>query len=327
LGLCAGDLPRLASYLNEATQVLISVASETGWAGGWAKLVFNITCADPYLTLPYGYARLVNMTLCKWPMPIFNQWYEVLEAGIGLQEPCTGKYGCGIQATFERDSVLTAVDLTPTNQLLRVYVTDTRDINKRIIFTGAKDANGVGIYSTDVQNQIDGFPLVFNSPFTTSAFIVTSFSGVQKDVTYGDIILVQVDATTGAEVQLARYTPNETRPTYRRYYVQGFCPADPNAVNQTRQITAMAKYEYRPVSQPTDFLIIGNIPALKAQCESIRFSEIDNPNSQAMALLKHRQAVKLLSQELAHTHGDQPSVVLALQGTAKLENQRIGTLW
>lgn len=327
LGLCAGDYPRLASYINQATQELISVASETGWYGGWAKLRLAITCGNPYVTLPAEYARLVNINICRWPMPIFNEWYEVLEAGIGLQDPCTGKYGCGIQATFERAAVPTAVDLTASNQLLRVYLTDARDINKRILFLQAVDNNGVGIYSTDIGNQINGFPLVLNQPFTTSTSIVTSFAAVVKDETFGDVILKQVDATTGAEVQLARYTPKQTNPVFRRYYLQGFCPSDPNAVNQTRQVTAMAKYEYQPVSEPTDLLLISNLPALKAECEAIRFSEMDNPSAQAMSLLKHRQAVKMLSQELAHYHGDQPSVVLALQGTAKLERQRIGTLF
>lgn len=322
LGLCAGDLPRLASYINEATQQLISVASETGWHGGWAKLRLAVACGNPYITLPAEYARLVNITLCRWPMPIFNEWYEVLEAGIGLQDPCTGKYGCGIQATFERAAVPTAVDLTASNQYLRVYITDTRDVNKRILILNAIDNNGVGIYSTDVQNQINGFPMVFSQPFTTSASIVTGFSAIVKDETYGDVILKQVDATTGVEVQLARYTPKQTNPVFGRYYLQGFCAASESA----RSVTAMAKYEYQPVSEPADLLLISNLPALKAECEAIRFSEMDNPNAQAMALLKHRQAVKMLSQELAHYHGDQPSVNLAMFGTARLENQRIGSL-
>lgn len=326
LGLCRGDLPRISSYINEATQVLIGVAGETGWADGWDKVVFEVSCAEPYITVPAIYARVINIAVCRRGLPLFNQFYEVLEAGIGLQSPCQGKYGCGIQAAFERDNVVTAIDLTATNQYLRVYVTDARDVGKRIIFTGALDSNGVGIYTTDIGNQINGFPLVFNQPFTTSAFIVTAFTGVQKDVTYGDVIVSQVDATTGAEVQLARYTPQQTRPVFRRYYLQAGCPIPQNADTQLRQVTAMCKYEYRPVSQPTDFLLIGNIPALKAQCESIRFSEMDNPQAQAMALLKHRQAVRILNQELQHYHSDKPAVNVAPWGTAHLERQMIGQL-
>lgn len=327
LGLCATDWPRISSYVNQATQTLMNAASETGFLGGWAKVVFNLPCSENYITLPPEFARLVNLTVCRWPIPVFNSWYEVLEAGIGLQEPCTGRYGCGLNAAFERSNVPTAVDLDPVGQFLRVYVTDARDINKRIVFLGAKDQNGNGVYSTDVQNQIQGLPLVFNQPFSTTAFVISSFSAVVKDETYGDIVLVQVDQTTGTEVQLSRYTPKQTNPVFRRYYLQAGCPIPPNTTPGTRQVVCMAKYEYQPVSEPLDLLLISNIPALKAEVEAIRFSEIDNPQSQAMALLKHRQAVKMLNQELASAHGDQPSVVLALQGTAKLERQRIGTLW
>lgn len=326
LGLCAGDLPRLSSYINEATQQLMSVASETGFWGGWAKLAINMPCGESYITLPAEYSRLVNIALCRWPIPVFNEWFEVLEAGIGLQDTCHGKYGCGIQAAFERQAVPTAVDLTPTNQLLRVYITDARDINKRIIFMGAKDANGNGVYTTDIASQIQGLPLVFDQPFTTSNFVVTSFTAVLKDETCGDVILKQVDQTTGVEVQLSRYTPKQTNPVFRRYYLQGGCPMPSNDTPPTRQVTAMAKYEYRPVSEPTDLLLISNIPALKAKCEAIRFSEMDNPQSQAMALLKHRQAVKLLNDELASYTGIRPAVNFAPFGTARLERQMIGMM-
>lgn len=327
LGLCSGDLPRLASYANEAQQVLINAAGETGFNGGWAKVLFQLTCDQPYITLPPQFARLINITLCRWGMPLFNVFYEVMEAGIGLQDPCTGKYGCGISAAFERDNVSTMVDMPSSGHYVRLYLTDSRDINKRVIFTGARDSNNVGIYTTDIANQIDGFFLTLDQPFVTTPYIVTSFSGVQKDVTYGDVLLFAVNAVSGVETQLARYTPNETRPSYRRYYLQGGCPIPANSPTGTaRHVTALAKYEFQPVSQPSDYLLIGCIPALKAQMESIRFSEMDNPQSQAMALLKHRQAMKLLNQEMQHYHSDKVSVNFAPFGTARLERQMIGQL-
>lgn len=327
LGLCAGDFARLSSYANQAVQELINVAGETGFVGGWAKVVFEVSCESPYITLPREFARLINIAPCRWGVPLFNQFYEVLEAGIGLQTPCQGRYGCGLQAAFERDNVVTMVDLPSSGHFLRLYVTDARDINKRVIFTGVKDANGVGVYSTDVQNQINGFAMVLNQPFVTSNFIVTAFAGVIKDVTYGDVVLKAVDGTTGVETQLARYAPTETRPSYRRYYLQAGCPLPVNSTSATRHVTALAKYEFQPVSEPTDFLIISSIPALKAQMEAIRFSEMDNPNAQAMALLKHRHAVKLLNQEMAHYHGEKPAINLALFGTAKLEYAGVGRVW
>lgn len=331
LGLCSGDLPRLASYLNQATQELMLVASETGWADGWDKIVLNVPCSENYITLPPQYARMINMAVCRRALPIFNNFYEVLEAGIGVQGPIEGRWGCGMQAAFERTNVPTAVDLPTSNQLLRVYITDARDINKRILFLDARDSAGNGIYSTDIGNQITGFPLVFDQPFTTSAFIVTAFAAIQKDVTYGDVILKSVDNDTGEETFLARYTPQQTNPVFRRYYLQAGCPWPTDlspACNPcgSRQVTAFAKLEYRPVSQPTDLLLISNIPALKAKCEGIRYSEMDNPTALQMAAAKHAGAVRLLNHELATVHGEKPAINLAPFGTARLERVNIGML-
>lgn len=329
LGLCHGDLPRLASYINQATNELMMAAPETGWADGWDKIVLDLPCTENYLTLPPQYARMINIAVCRVAIPIYNNFYEVLEAGIGVQSPCAGRWGCGIQAAFERTNVPTAVDLPPSNQYLRVYLTDPRDIGKRILFLDARDAAGNGIYSTDIGNQISGFPLVFSQPFTTSTFIVTRFNAIQKDVTYGDIVLKSVDATTGEETFLSRYTPRQTNPVYRRYYLQAGCPWNINTSSttpHTRQVTAMAKLEYRPVSEPTDLLLISNLPALKAKCESIRFSELDNPTALQMAAAKHAGAIRLLNKELATYHGIAPAVNVAPFGTAKLERINIGMI-
>lgn len=329
LGICHGDLPRLSSYINQATNELMLAAPETGWADGWAKLVFDLTCTEIYITLPEIYSRLINLAVCRIPLPIYNEFYEVMEDSIGVQGPITNRYGCGIQAAFERTNVPTAVDIPAgANSYIRAYITDARDIGKRILFLDAADASGLGIYSTDVGNQINGFPIVFNQPFVTSAFIVTRFAAIQKDVTYGDVVIKAVDATTGVETFLSRFTPQQTNPVFRRYYLQAGCPwpACDNGQPRTRQITCLAKYEFRPVSQPTDLLLISNLPALKAKVEGIRFSELDNPTALQMAAAKHAGAIRLLNKELATYHGISPAVNVSPFGTARLERLNIGSM-
>jgi hypothetical protein len=334
LGACADDFPKLSSYINQATQQLIIAAGENGFWGGWHKVVFNVTRTDPYITLPPQYARMISMDVCRRPVPIQNEHYEFLEFGIGLQVPCENEspflgYKCGTLQGFDRNVVNTAYDLTPTNQYLRIYITDARDIGAKFLISGALDANGVGIYTNDVNLQVDGFYLLGDQPFATSSSIVTSFQAFSKPVTYGDVLLYQVDATTLEEVLLSRYTPQETNPTYRRYFIKslpcGCCqsPTNPGYA----QVTTLLKVEYQPVINPSDFLIIGNIPALKAECQSIRFSEIDNATSEALSVKKHEDAVALLNAELKHYIGAlKPAINVAPYGSAKLENQQIGIL-
>lgn len=298
--------------LNEATERLLNCFSETGPYGCWDKVVFNVDRTTPYATLPAKYARAASINACRFPMRISNEWQETLFEGIGLQTQCAGANGCGVEGAFDRGNKPTAYDMPAGASYLRIYLTDIRDVGKQVIFSSAVDANGNGIYSSSGYSNVDGFPLVLQTPFTTSAFTVTSFSGIEKPVTYGDIVLRAVDPTTGAETFLSRYTPQETNPWYRRYYLHSLpngccaCPTNPCQV----QITAMLKLEYRPTCQPTDVLIIGCIPALKEEAMAIRFSEMDSVNGAQLAEIHHRKAVKLLNQQLAHYEGEQPAVVV-----------------
>lgn len=328
LGECAGNLPAIASYVNEATQRLLYQFAETGFWGAWAKVVFNVPRATPYLTLPSIFARAVNIAECRSPVRLSNEWYEFLEDGIGLQSRCAN--ACNVPGVYDRGMFSTAYDLTATNQLLRIYYTDERDIGKRVLVSGALDQNGNGIYSQDGTSKVNGFWLTLENPFTTTAYIVTGFTAIAKDVTYGDVLLKQVDADTGAEVLLARYTPQETNPQYRRYLVSsgmcGCCCSNPNDSTQI-QVTAMCKYEYRPVSQPSDFLLCANIPALKLACESIRHSEMDNPAAQQMSLLKWSQATKALNDELQHQLGDAPAITVSVGYARGLRADLVGSVW
>lgn len=331
LGLCKGDIPLIAGYANQAQQQLIIAGGETGFWGGWQKVVFSVNRCKPYLTLPREFARIINLDVCRYPVRIQNEFYEMLEAGIGLQDFCQRRDWCGALEGYERGVWPSMVDLTPTNQYLRVYITDQRDIGRRILIGPATDQNGNPIYSQDGNQSVNGFYLSFTQPFTTSTFVVTHFGAIQKDATFGDVLLYQVDATTGAQVLLSRYGPDEITPAYRRYFINRLpcgcgtvqtplnpcttpLPASPNVA-----LTAMCKLEFIPALRPTDYLIIGNIPALIYEAQAIRYGGMDAPNAAALEAKNHAKAIKLLNDELRHYLGEfQPAVNVAPWGTARL---------
>ncbi len=341
IGKCANDLPGIAAYVNQAQQQLINAGGETGWWGGWMKVAFQASVCNPYITLPRTLARVINLDVCRFPIRINNEFYEFLEAGVGLQDFCKCQDWCGALEGFERGTFPTMVDITPTNQLLRVFLTDTRDVGARILIGPAQDQNGNFIYSQDGANSVNGFYLTLAQPFTTSGFIVTSIGGIQKDATYGDVLLYQVDATTGAQVLLSRYSPDEINPAYRRYFIKRLpctCntvavpgnPCAPGAPTPTGTVTltAMAKLEFIPANRDTDFLIIGNIPALIEECKAIRYGDMDAQAAPLLEAKAHKKAINYLNQELAHYLGKlQPAVNFAPFGTATLEDQRIGQLF
>lgn len=285
--------------------------------------------------MPARYARIINMAVCRMGVRIQNEFYEVLEAGIGLQPGTNCSDWCGAVEGFERGVWPTQIDLTSTNQKLRVYYTDPSDIGKRLLIQGL-DSSGNIIRSVDGSNHVIGEYLTLSTPFTDSIDVITQITGIQKDVTIGDVLLYQVDQTTGATVLLSRYLANETNPAYRRYFINRTpctccnvpCTCTPQTVVPgSVNVTALAKLEYFPVSQDTDNLIIGNIPALKEECMSIRYSEMDVQNSLALTDNHHKRAVRLLQQELDHYLGKQyPSINVAPFGTASLDCINIGMI-
>lgn len=330
VGLCDGDLPGIARAANRAQQVLINKGGETGWFGGWQKVAFQVTRCFPYITLPRALARVINMDVCRFPIRIQNEFYEFLEAGIGLQDFTLCRDWCGALEGYERGVWPTMVDLTPTNQFLRLYTTDARDVGKRVLFGPALDQNSNNIYSQDGANSVNGFYMTLGPSMVTNPFIVTNIGGIQKDATYGDVLLTQVDATSGAEVVLSRYAPDETTPAYRRYFIkrlpcgcepipaQSPCIA-PLTVPPFVTVTAMAKLEFIPANRATDFLIIGNIPALIEQAKANRYSDMDTAQAQQMAEVNGARAIKYLNDELRHYLGElQPAVNVAPFGTAHL---------
>lgn len=343
LGACAADVPRLASYVNEATHRLLIAGGETGWYGTWQKMVFTVDPNNAYITLPRSVARLINIDVCKFPIRIQNEFYEFLEAGIGLQpqNSCSCPPTCAVLESYDRGNVPIFSDIVATGnpKIVRVFLTNDRDVNiKRVLIQGL-DNNGNVVRTIDNGVDVEGVFITLRSPFSDSGFYFSKITGIQKDVTAGNVLFYEVDSVTGVQRKISQMEPGETSAWYRRYFINGVCntccdceatpgsACTPSTVPKTAQITAMAKLEYIPVTVDTDYLIIGNIPALKQECMAVRYEESDSSNSLQMAVLKHRQAIKLLNQELEHYTGRlQPAIGFHPFGTADLKKQSIGTL-
>lgn len=327
IGSCAADLPTLCQYVNDAQERLIYAGGDRGWWGTWFKTVFTVSQTDPYITCGREIARITDLTVCGTPVRLHNEFYEFLEAGIGLQ-PKTGCSDCCdlLLETFERGTVTTMVDIPDdSTYTLRVYRSDARDDGKRILISGL-DANSAVIRNTDGTNEVAGEYLTFAAPFTDSVSQFTSITGIQKDVTFRDVTLYAVDTVTGAETLLSTYAPDELVPTYRRYYINNLpeqCCSDTGDV----QVVGMAKLEFIPVRQDTDFLVIGNLAALKEEIACIWFSDMDDPKMFGLGMARHANAIRLLNQEIKHYQGSTlVAIINPIFGTASLYRQRIGNV-
>lgn len=338
LGLCTADTPQLCTYINSAQERLLMCreSGDEGWFGTWAEIAFNTSRTTPYITMPREVARMEMVAVCRRPVPVNNQFFEYLQFGAGRQ-PRLWPGGCGFLPNdvqvYSRNNVITFQDLDTTTspQIIRVYSSDALDTDgtHRVLIQGM-DASGNVVTSQDGLNRVQGIFLTIDSPFVDTPFPFSQITGIQKDVTIGQIQFFQVDPTTGAQAALHTMEPSEQTALYRRYYLGDLpinCCHNPLLLPHQVQVTALVKLDLIPVTTDTDYCLIQSKEAIINECEAIRYEGIDHANSHAMADRKHRQAIRSLNGQLAHFIGkDTVAVNFSPFGSARLENQKIGTL-
>jgi hypothetical protein len=110
------------------------------------------------------------------------------------------------------------------------------------------------------------------------------------------------------------YEPDETLPNYRRSYIPGLSKT--NCCGTTgsctsKAVNVMAKIDFIPLRNDTDYSPIGCIPAIKDMCQSIKKSEDNDFEGSAEWEAK---AISKLNDELKHHLGSGAEVPIHLKG-------------
>lgn len=328
-GVCQAD-PQVVAYCNEAQEKLMIdvLCPDEGWAFGWVTLNLTATVnnGSAYVTVPQEISRLIVTDVCKHPVRIRNAFWEFMEFGHGLQ-PKTCRSGCGSPfSVYERDNVVTLTDLVGT-KTVRMYPSDVRDTGRRILLQG-KDQNGMTILTTDPGTGLSapGEYVQFQFPFSNSVNQFSTITGIQKDQCWGVIQIFQVDPVSGVETPLSSMEPNDGSSWFRRYLVSGIpstnlCCASPAS---PLQLTAQGRLDFRPVASETDYLTIACIPALKEECLSIRYGNMDSANAAQQSMMHHAKAIGYLNGQLDSVYGKVNTAVrVPIWGSQKLRRQPV----
>lgn len=325
IGLCNSDVDGCAAFCNEIQQRLLSdpMQPDEGFWGTWGRMAFNVTRDNPYITAPREVARITAIDVCKRPMQIRNEWYEFLDFGTGLRGGCGSV--CEPAMAFQRGgiggTVVTAFDFKPPNKIIRIYPTNSADIGKHVLIQG-KDQFGAPVTSTDGSNIFSGEFLTLAQPFTEGSEELSELTGIQKDLTNGQVQIFQVNTDTGEQSLLTIMEASEEVSGYHRIYINNL----PGACCREGiyQITAMVKLAFVPVRVSTDYLLIGNLPALIAEAQAIRMESMDSASSKQQAAQYHAKALSFLGGELDHFVGRQRvSVSVPLWNSDRLRHQPV----
>jgi len=333
LGLCADNIPAIFGYANSAQRRLLycKEAGEEGWNGTWAEIAFNVSRAQPYITLPREIARLELTNVCNVPVVPQNQFLEYLQFGNGRLPKNFQCSSHGLVQALTRNNSPTFVDLSTPPQYITAFITNDQDIGRRTLISG-RDSNDTTIYTQDGAANVQGVFLSLASPFVSTTMTLNHITGIQKDITVGEVRYYQTDPTTGDQVWLLTMQPGETTADYRRYYFNdlpcGCCANTPTGQPcESVRVTAIAKLDLIPITVDTDYLLLQNLEAIIEESQAVRYSEMDNKEAKEMAHERHLQAVRLLIGELGHFQGiTRPSISFYPFGSARLERIRIGMI-
>lgn len=309
VGKCSTDVAGVCAIINSATMRLLW-AVETGdssWWGCWSELAYNLTQANPYFVLPRGYSGVIGIDVCSYPIALHNAQWEFLRFGFGKLPKSTScaPNRCAPLEALDRGTVPTQLPGVVPNNKLRVYLSDSGDVGKRVLLQ-YNDANGIPIRTLDGVVEVLGEFVTLTAPFVDASSEYSLVTGVQKDPTLANVSIYTVDMTTGDQSLISTMEPSETIGDYRKFFVSGLpknCCNVPVVTAGTTQVQVLAKRDFVPVSVVTDYLVIGNIEALTREAQAIRYSEMDSSNAKQMEANEHRMAVRLLQGQLVANEG------------------------
>lgn len=291
---------KIVDKVNEAQARLMAKGKYLGTIATYRFCVSTQSC----IVMPRQIETVEGWALCQSPGVMRNRWYEFSESGPGILKETNNWF-----RTMEQKDDACCFDEIDTNTLTkRLYITTTvpEIAGARILLQGYNQ-NGQWIRTIDATTglYVEGeYVDIVNARTTVNYF--TKLTGVQKSLTNGDITVSQQEATTlVVQKTLAQYEPDETLPSYRRYFIPGMANSSGGCEGTTacssKYVTVIAKLRHIPVRLDTDWLVIQSVGALKLMVMAILK---ENRNLFAESMAYENKAVQLLEDELSSYEGD-----------------------
>ena len=245
---------------------------------------------------------------CTEPMVIRNGWFEFMQNGPGIQSGDD----CGTQLIDRGTSPLQHTFPRENPGPVRAVCPNSANHGKTITFWGIND-----------EYQQVSETLTLAGTGVTGDVKFREIWGVTKQDMAQPLDVYHVSLPDFTTTKLATYDPVEPNPMYRVSLVTGLTNAANCCDIDCKQITCVAKMAFRKVVNDSDFLLIGNIPALKDMCQSI-FKREANLIQEAEAY--EASAIKELNMELESYLGDAARNTFQINGSSIIGGKPVENL-
>lgn len=254
-------------YLNQAIEQL-TISGR--WDGALVYVTFDSSTG--FITLPYEYASILGVNVDYGVNPIFSQFHRYLESGPGKLDETKPTPGFLMDMG---DGYATLVDPPTADSTLQIVLTAAGDIGQIIRLYGT--SSGVEVFDS---SGVRGMNVTTTGLTTNVATVFDVVTGIECPVnsTTGAPTLtakwylysVAPDTTT---TLLSTYYPPDIRPSYHRYQLG----------TTTKPITCLCQRRFIPIYSDYDWVIPGNIRAIKAAMQAVQCEDANN-YEQAMPL-------------------------------------------
>jgi len=290
LNMCPTD-DRVVDFLNEAQQRLLN--RPTRAVGCDMSYRFKATASQ--ITLPRQIKTVERWLWNQWPGAVRPEWFDFGFNGYGRWEddrPCDAILlkDMGRACCFNDP-------LTSAKDFIRV-TTDVTEAAATYLWLYGYDENNQWIRSLIGGTWYDGERVDLSAAPVVTTNKFTALVRAHKDVTKGIVRGYEWDGALVIQ-SLFAYEPSETDPVYRRILIPGMDDAVDS--DEDQYVTVFARLQHIPVSADNDAFVIGNLPALKLMCMSIKAEEAGQL-AEAQAL--SGSAIAELEGELASYVGD-----------------------
>jgi hypothetical protein len=270
--------PQFNNLLNEVCERYMYSGK---WKGALVKVHFDQSSG--FITLPFQYLSILNGTWDKVPFPTFGEYHTYQENGPGDSLYTDNQHSyCGVLVDLG-DGFVTLLDIPSTATGIYFLITDANDAGKQILVQGSN--NGTTIYSADGSS---GTNITLANPVSATYSPITAITGIQKPLTRGIVHLYAV--TTPTDTLLASYQPSETRPMYRRY----------KTGTTDKKIRLLCQRRFIPLQNETDYVIPGNLSALRAGLQALQY-ELNSDDEKAE--IAWNRGLKFLNNEMRAARG------------------------
>lgn len=328
LGLCATDA-RIVAYINEATERLLRRGLFWGAFGR-----YRLCADDSCVTLPPQLASIEKLSICGEPFTPRDYWFEFMANGPGPMngacsgQQCAASVGCSVPGATLRGHYPTFADINPTGKKVNLICDLVSDSGKTILVLGYDD-NGNWIRTSQSGTIKDGELIVLaQAAGTISTNLFSSVTDVQLPGTLdGQVWMYEYKVADATKRLIANYQYFETRPSYPRYLIPGLCGCGDSESSSTA-VEIIARHEFVPVQRDTDYLILGNIPALKEMMQAISQAEktMDPLMKNKIIASGLAMAMSELDFELQTYTGSSGYQSVNWTGSSVLENDPVGNI-